>query len=99
MILEAGLLRIRPGQEAEFERAFRAASPIIAAAEGYLSHSLSRSVESPSTFLLLVRWRAIEDHVTGFRGSAAFLEWKRLLHHFYEPAPSIEHFRSVVGEP
>jgi heme-degrading monooxygenase HmoA len=92
MILEAALLDVIPGQESEFERAFAQASPLIAAATGYLGHSLSRCLERPSSYLLLVRWRTLEDHTQGFRGSPQYLEWKRLLHRFYEPFPTVEHF-------
>jgi heme-degrading monooxygenase HmoA len=49
-------------------------------------------MERPSTYLLLVRWRTLEDHTQGFRGSPQYQEWKRLLHHFYDPFPTVEHF-------
>jgi heme-degrading monooxygenase HmoA len=92
MILEAALLDVIPGREAEFERAFEQASPLIASAAGYLGHSVSRCVERPSTYLLLVRWRTQEDHTQGFRGSPQYQEWRRLLHHFYDPFPTVQHF-------
>jgi len=37
----------------------------------------------------------LEDHTVGFRGSADYLEWKALLHHFYDPFPTVEHFVAV----
>ena len=43
-------------------------------------------------YLLLVRWRTIEDHTVGFRAHPDFAEWKRLLHHFYDPPPVIQHY-------
>ncbi len=98
MILESALLHVRPGQEAEFELAFRSASLLIAASDGYLGHSLSRCIERSSVYLLLVRWRTLEDHLHGFRNSPRFLEWRRLLHHFYEPPPTVEHFTAVLGQ-
>jgi heme-degrading monooxygenase HmoA len=97
MILEAATLDVRPGQEAAFEAAFARAQSIIAASGGYLSHQLQRCVERPSRYLLLVRWRTLADHTEGFRGSAAYQEWKRLLHHFYDPFPTVEHFTLVAG--
>jgi heme-degrading monooxygenase HmoA len=97
MVLEAVTLHIRPGQSAEFESTFRQAQSIIASMPGYLSHELGRSVEVPDQYLLLVRWRTIEDHTDGFRNSAQFPEWKRLLHHFYDPPPVIQHYESVAG--
>ena len=95
MILEAAMLSIKTGFSRDFEAAFREASPIIASMEGYLGHELQRCLELPDRYLLLVKWRRLEDHSVGFRTSEAYLEWKRLLHHFYEPFPVVEHFESV----
>ena len=96
MILEAALLNVKPGQSADFEAAFRQASTIIAASPGYIDHQLQRCLEVVGKYLLLVRWETLEDHTEGFRGSAAYAEWRRLLHHFYEPFPLVEHFTQVT---
>ena len=95
MILEAAMLSVRAGMAAEFEDAFRTASALISASPGYIAHELQRCLEVPDRYLLLVRWETLEDHTVGFRGSAAYLEWRRLLHHFYEPFPTVEHFARV----
>ncbi|HEY3117292.1 MAG TPA: antibiotic biosynthesis monooxygenase [Chloroflexota bacterium] len=95
MILEAAVLQVRPGQEEAFEDAFRRASPIIAASRGYISHELHRCVADAGRYLLLVRWETLEDHMVGFRGSDAYAEWRRLLHHFYDPFPTVEHFEQI----
>ncbi len=95
MILEAALLQVRSGQFEPFEAAFRAASAIIAASPGYLGHELQRCIEVPGHYLLLVRWETLEAHTIGFRGSPAYAEWRRLLHHFYDPFPTVEHFVAV----
>ena len=95
MILESAVLDVKPGQALAFESAFALAERIIAASPGYVSHELQRCVEHPSRYLLLVRWRTLEDHTEGFRKSAPYQEWKRLLHHFYDPFPTVEHYRRV----
>ena len=95
MILEVATLDVRHGQEAEFEIAFREATLIIAGMPGYVSHELQRCVETRNRYLLLVNWRTLEDHTVGFRGSADYQRWKALLHHFYDPFPSVEHFEKV----
>jgi heme-degrading monooxygenase HmoA len=95
MILEAAMLHVRAGQGREFEAAFSRAQSIIAAMPGYLGHELHRCIEVDGKYLLLVRWRSVEDHESGFRQSAEYQEWKRLLHHFYEPFPIVEHFRLI----
>lgn len=95
MILEAAFLQVKAGQEEQFEAAFRRAAPIIAAAEGYVRHELQRCMEQEGKYLLLVWWETLEAHTEGFRGSTAYQEWKALLHHFYEPFPTVEHFTRV----
>jgi heme-degrading monooxygenase HmoA len=95
MILEVALLDVRDSMGDEFEAAFRQASAIIASMPGYVSHELQRCIETPSRYVLLVRWERLEDHTLGFRLSERYLEWKRLLHHFYDPFPSVEHFELV----
>lgn len=96
VITEHALLPVIPGREEEFETAFRQARPIIASKPGFVSLSLSRSIESPSTYLLLVEWEKLEDHTIGFRGSAEYQQWRSLLHQFYEPFPVVEHFAPVA---
>ena len=92
MILEMAVLQVKHGRAAEFQDAFRTAEPIIAASTGYVSHELHRCMEDPDKFLLLVRWLTLEDHTRGFRGSPAYQRWKALLHHFYDPFPTVEHY-------
>jgi heme-degrading monooxygenase HmoA len=95
VILEVAVLNVRPGRAGEFESAFALASSIIASMPGYVSHQLQRCIEVPDRYLLLVRWTSLEAHTTGFRGSPEYQEWKRLLHHFYDPFPVVEHYMSV----
>lgn len=96
MILEHAVLPVSPGREAEFEQAFSAAQRIIAASPGFGNLRLSRDIESPGTYLLLIEWDSLEDHTQGFRGSEAYAQWKALLHHFYDPFPNVEHFSPVL---
>ena len=95
MVLEVALLTVRAGMGEAFEDAFRQAAPIIASMPGYLSHELQRCIEVPARYVLLVRWETLEDHTVGFRHSSAYQEWKGLLHHFYDPFPTVEHFELV----
>jgi heme-degrading monooxygenase HmoA len=95
VILEAALLQVKPGLEADFEAAMREAAPLIASTPGYISHEVQRCLEVQGKYILLVRWQTLEDHTIGFRGSAAYQEWRRLLHHFYDPFPTVEHFEAI----
>ena len=95
MITEIALLKIRPGQSAAFEEAFIKAQPIIESATGYIQHELQQCIEQDDKYLLVVRWNTIEDHTTGFRQSEKYQEWKKLLHHFYNPVPVAEHYKRI----
>ncbi len=95
MILEAAMLSVKKGRETEFEAAFRQASAIISSMHGYISHELQRCLEVKGKYLLLVQWETLEAHTVGFRQSAEYQTWKQLLHHYYEPFPTVEHFEQV----
>jgi heme-degrading monooxygenase HmoA len=97
VILEAALLSVRAGREAEFEAALAEARPLIAASQGFVSMSVRRCVETPSRYLLLVSWQTLEDHTVGFRQSERYQRWRELLHHFYDPFPVVEHFDEALA--
>ena len=98
MILEHVILQVIPGQEDAFESAFRQARPIIAGMRGFRTLRLERCVEDAARYLLLVEWDTLEDHTVGFRQSPKYEEWRRILHHFYDPFPIVEHYRAVAVE-
>jgi heme-degrading monooxygenase HmoA len=95
VILEAAMLQVKKGMEQEYEETFRKASDIIASMKGYISHELHRCMEAEGKYLLLVKWETLEDHTVGFRQSKEYQEWKKQLHHFYDPFPTVEHFQKV----
>lgn len=97
MILEVAPLRIRAGQAQAFENPFREAQRIISSMSGYVSHELQRCLERPDEYILLVRWESVDAHEAGFRGSPQYQEWKALLHHYYDPFPTVLHFEAVPG--
>ncbi len=92
MILEVAMLQVKPGLAEEFEKNFKEASGIIASMKGYIQHEMQRCLEVNNKYILLVKWETLEDHTIGFRGSQEYLEWKALLHHFYDPFPTVEHY-------
>ena len=92
MVLEVAALSIRAGQSSAFEAAFAEAQSILAASAGYQRHELRRCVETADRYLLLVWWDSLESHTQGFRGSSAYPRWRALLHHFYDPFPTVEHY-------
>jgi heme-degrading monooxygenase HmoA len=95
-ITEHALLDVIAGREAEFEAAFALARDIPAGSHGFHSLRLLRCVETPSRYLLLIEWTTLEAHTVGFRGSPLYQRWRELLHHFYDPFPTVIHFETVT---
>ncbi|KRE21491.1 antibiotic biosynthesis monooxygenase [Agromyces sp. Soil535] len=96
MILEHAILPVIPGREVDFEAAFAHAEAIISGMPGFVDLRLSRSIETPNEYLLLVHWESVDAHEQGFRGSPEYARWRELLHGFYEPFPIVEHFAEVA---
>ncbi len=92
MILEVAVLNVIPEKTAEFELAFEKAQEIISSMKGWTSHELQQCLEVPNRYILLVQWVNLEDHTVGFRKSPEYLQWKKLLHHFYSPFPEVDHY-------
>ena len=95
MVLEVAILSVRSGQGPAFEAAFAKARALISAMPGFISLDLQKSLAVPERYLLLVEWQQIEDHTEGFRKSSSYGDWSRLLHHFYEPFPTVEYFGPI----
>jgi heme-degrading monooxygenase HmoA len=95
MILEHALITIRPGTGDDFEDALARARPLIAASHGFISLELHHGIEQPDQYLLLVEWESLDDHLVGFRASAAFTEWRTLIGPFFESQPVVDHFAPV----
>lgn len=95
MILEVATLDVKPGENEAFIEAFGRAQKIIASMPGYISHELQKCIEKENRFMLLVKWDTLEAHTEGFRGSPEYQEWRALLHDFYDPFPTVEHYQAV----
>jgi heme-degrading monooxygenase HmoA len=97
MVLEVAILNVRPGESESFETAFFEAQQIVSASWGYQRHELRRCIEATHRYLLLVWWDSLDSHTEGFRKSPDYQRWRELLHHFYDPFPTVEHYVVVSG--
>jgi len=95
MILEVAMLQVKPEMVETFESSFKEASKIISSMNGYINHELQRCIEDRYKYILLVRWNTLEDHIKGFRESKEYIEWKTILHHYYDPFPIVEHYENI----
>jgi heme-degrading monooxygenase HmoA len=98
MILEAAVLSIAPAQKVPFEAAFAQARLVIAQSPGFLAVQLQRCIEADGRYLLLVQWRTLDDHMSGFRQSPRFAQWRALIGPFFTAPPELYHYELVGGE-
>ena len=97
MVLEVGLISVVPGQEDEFVAAYGKAREVLAGTPGCRSVRMTRGVESPSRFVLLVEWDSVEAHLENFRGTERFTTWRGHIGPYFAGAPVVEHFTDVDG--
>ena len=93
MILEVADIRIAPSRQVDFEQAVHhGIQTVIAKSNGFQGYQVRHSVESPGRYLLLLEWETLEDHTVGFRGSAAYSQWRNIVADFFIQPPFVEHF-------
>lgn len=95
MVLEVAMFDIVPGREEEFTEAYAGARHLVEATEGCRAVRMTRGVESPSRFVLLIEWDSVEAHETGFRASERFPAWRAAIGPFFASPPAVEHYTDV----
>jgi heme-degrading monooxygenase HmoA len=95
MVLEIAEFRVPPGAEDEFVLAYRGVRTVLTGTEGCRSARMTRGVETPNRFVLLVEWDSLDAHQTNFRSSDRFVTWRRALRPFFAADPKVEHVEDV----
>ena len=95
MVLEIADFAILAGQEDAFTAAFREGVAQLRASPGFRSARMTRGIESPTRFVLLVEWDDLEAHTVGFRESERYTRWRALVGPFFDGTPRVEHFTDV----
>lgn len=96
MILERAIFALKPGTAGEFTAAYAKARKLIEAAKGCRKAEMRRGIENPDSFILLVLWDEVDDHMKGFRESPAFTEWRALLGPYFASPPAMEHYEAPL---
>lgn len=92
MILEHVHITVTPDRATAYLEAFKEARPQVQGQSGCHSCRLLPKLDAPGEFLLLIEWDSKADHTEGFRRSAEYREWSRLLHPFYEVFPTVAYY-------
>ncbi|GAA4685385.1 antibiotic biosynthesis monooxygenase family protein [Phytohabitans rumicis] len=95
MVLEVALIDIVAGQEDDFAAAYAKGHPVLASTPGCRSVRMTRGIESPTRFVLLVEWDTVEAHIENFRDTERFTTWRSLIGPYFAAPPVVEHFTDV----
>jgi heme-degrading monooxygenase HmoA len=98
MVLEVALIDVQEGREEEFAAAYAKGYQLLATTPGCLSVRMTRGVETPSRFVLLVEWESIDAHLDNFRATERFTGWRALIGPYFDGAPRVEHFTDVPAQ-
>ena len=96
MVLEIADIAVKPGTEDDFAAAVREGIKYVSDTPGFGGARLTRGVESPSRFVLMIEWDSIEAHNVGFRESENFGRWRGLIGPYLDGAPKVEHVNEVT---
>ncbi|MEV5408774.1 antibiotic biosynthesis monooxygenase family protein [Thermopolyspora sp. NPDC052614] len=93
MILEIARITLKPGRDEEFLKlAADQGRTIFEEAGGCAGMQLRKSVESADQYIMLVRWRTLDDHLVRFRASEGLRRWRELTADLYAAPVRIENF-------
>ena len=93
MALEVAQFEAKEGKELEFEASVASAESLLKAAKGYIGTRLSRSVEKPSRYWLIIEWETVECHTVDFAGSDGAKQLAALIGPHLAAPPRVEHLQ------
>jgi heme-degrading monooxygenase HmoA len=96
MVLEIADIAVHPGTGEDFAAAVRTGIRYVADTPGFGNARLTRSIESPDRFVLMIEWDNIEAHTVGFRQSENLGRWREYIGPYLAGEPRVEHFHEVA---
>jgi heme-degrading monooxygenase HmoA len=91
-VLEVADIEVRPGAEDDFAAAYRSVRGVLTGTPGCQSVRMTRGVETPTRFVLLVEWESVAAHEENFRNSERFVAWRGGIGPFFARPPRVEDF-------
>ena len=95
MVIEVADIQVSPGAEGAFTDAYRGVRDVLVSTPGCRSARMTRCIESPSRFVLLVEWDSVEAHEQNFRASDRFGKWRAAIGPFFAAPPHVEHVQEI----
>ncbi len=93
-VTEVAQFFVAPGGEDSFVVDYHGVKDNIATFPGCRSMRLTRGVENPNTFILMVEWDSVAAH-EAFRATERFPAWRAGIGPHFTQAPHVEHYYTV----
>lgn len=93
MVLEVAIIDVTDADG--FEAAYLGAYEQLLSTEGCRSVRMTRGIETPKRFVLLVEWDSVEAHEKNFRETERFKAWRSAIGPYFAEPPRVEHFTDV----
>ncbi|RQP23866.1 antibiotic biosynthesis monooxygenase family protein [Piscinibacter terrae] len=83
-------------QATAFERDYALAARFLDDSEHCLSYQLARCVDQPLQYILQIRWDSADGHLQGFRRSAGFADFVRLVGPYTRQLLEMRHYQPTA---
>lgn len=93
MVLEVAIIDVTDTDG--FEAAYLGARELLLSTDGCRSVRMTRGIETPKRFVLMVEWDSVEAHENNFRGTEKFKAWRSAIGPYFAEPPRVEHFTDV----
>jgi len=95
VVTEVADIRVTPGSEDAFVAAYRSVRDVLATTPGCRSVRMTRCIESPARFVLIVQWDSVAAHEDNFRATERFTTWRGAIGPYFDGPPHVEHVSDV----
>ena len=93
MVLEVAQFDVTDAEA--FGAAYQGIREVLITTPGCRSVRMTRGIESPQRFTLLVEWDSVDAHEENFRGTERFVRWRGAIGPFFAAPPVVEHYADL----
>lgn len=86
---------IQKERGADFEKAYEKAGEYLAASPFCLGYNVLRGDEEPEHYIVTIYWTSKEEHLNGFRKSADFQKFLKLVSPYYNNIDEMKHYNKT----
>jgi heme-degrading monooxygenase HmoA len=91
-VLEVADIVVKAGSEEDFAAAYKSARDGLATTPGCNGVRMTRGIETPHRFVLLVEWDSVQAHEQNFRETERYHAWRAAIGPYFDGPPRVEHF-------